>query len=119
MQMARYWTSSSAHEHIRIDFDRAGQGASPTDAMGHAARAKVLRSRFLGQNSLVDFKLEQGAVLTAFGTLSVFAKAGHAVLVAGATPRIATSFPALNDAQTRLGPMACAVGMFAPRQIID
>lgn len=52
-------------QHIRIDFDRAGQGPSPTDAMGHAARAKVLRSRFLGQNSLVDFKLEQGAVLTA------------------------------------------------------
>jgi iron(III) transport system ATP-binding protein len=52
-------------QHIRIDFDRAGQGPSPTDAMGHAARARVLRSRFLGQNSLVDFKLEQGAVLTA------------------------------------------------------
>ena len=32
---------------------------------GFAARARVLRSRFLGQNSLVDFKLEQGAVLTA------------------------------------------------------
>jgi iron(III) transport system ATP-binding protein len=52
-------------QHIRIDFDRAGQGPSPTDAMGHAARATVLRSRFLGQNSLVDFKLEHGAVLTA------------------------------------------------------
>jgi iron(III) transport system ATP-binding protein len=33
--------------------------------MGHAARATVVRARFLGQNSLVDFKLEQGAVLTA------------------------------------------------------
>ena len=52
-------------QHIRIDFDRAGQGPSPTDAMGQAARATVYRARFLGQISIIDFKLEDGTILTA------------------------------------------------------
>ena len=52
-------------QHIRIDFDRAGQGPTPTDAMGQAVRATVQRARFLGQNSLVDFLLEHGAIITA------------------------------------------------------
>jgi iron(III) transport system ATP-binding protein len=52
-------------QHIRIDFDRAGRGPSPTDAMGQAARAKVYRARFLGQISVIDFKLEDETFLTA------------------------------------------------------
>ena len=52
-------------QHIRIDFDRAGQGPTPSDAMGQAASANVHRARFLGQNSLVDFKLRDGPFLTA------------------------------------------------------
>ena len=52
-------------QHIRIDFDRAGRGPSPTDAMGQAARATVYRARFLGQISIIDFKLEDGLILTA------------------------------------------------------
>jgi iron(III) transport system ATP-binding protein len=52
-------------QHIRIDFDRAGQGPTSSDAMGQAASANVYRARFLGQNSLVDFKLKDGPFLTA------------------------------------------------------
>lgn len=63
-------------QYLRIDFDRAGQGPTPTDSMGQAARAKVQRARFLGQNSLVDFKLEQGAILTASVPSVFLPKAG-------------------------------------------
>ena len=52
-------------QHIRIDFDRSGHGPVPTDAMGQAAHGFVCRARFLGQNSLVDFELDEGAILTA------------------------------------------------------
>lgn len=52
-------------QHIRIDFDRSGQGPIPTDAMGQAAHGVVCRARFLGQNSLVDFEIDAGVILTA------------------------------------------------------
>lgn len=52
-------------QHLRIDFDRAGRGPSPTAAFGQAARGTVRRSRFLGQHSLVDFTLDDGGVVTA------------------------------------------------------
>ena len=52
-------------QHFRVGFDVAGRGPSPGDAVGDAARATVVRARFLGQDSLVDFELEQGEVLTA------------------------------------------------------
>jgi iron(III) transport system ATP-binding protein len=47
-------------QHVKIDFDRAGRGPNPTPADGTAARARVERSRFLGRESLVEFRLEQG-----------------------------------------------------------
>ncbi|MBQ58732.1 Fe3+/spermidine/putrescine ABC transporter ATP-binding protein [bacterium] len=52
-------------QHLRIDFDRAGHGPAPTDAMGQAARATVSRARFLGQISIIDFELEDNQILTA------------------------------------------------------
>ena len=52
-------------QHLRIDFDRAGHGPAPTDAMGQAARATVFRARFLGQISIIDFELEDNQILTA------------------------------------------------------
>ncbi len=52
-------------QHLRIDFDRAGKGPTETPAMGQAAHATVKRARFLGQNSLVDFLLDDGPVVTA------------------------------------------------------
>lgn len=53
-------------QHLRIDFDRAGRGPNPTPEDGTAARGTVLRSRYLGRESLVDFAMDyEGARLTA------------------------------------------------------
>lgn len=49
-------------QHLRIDFDRAGQGPAPTVENGTAARARVIRARYLGRESLVEFATEQGAI---------------------------------------------------------
>ncbi|MEO0391254.1 MAG: ABC transporter ATP-binding protein [Pseudomonadota bacterium] len=46
-------------QHVGIDFDRAGVGPAPTAARGTAARAQVQRARFMGQESLVEFVLEE------------------------------------------------------------
>ena len=63
-------------QHLRIDFDRAGKGPAPSDAMGHAAHAQVVRARFLGQNSLVDFCLDAGQTVTASVPSVFLPKAG-------------------------------------------
>ncbi len=47
-------------QHLKIDFDRAGRGPSPTPADGTAARAAVVRARFMGRESLVEFRMEEG-----------------------------------------------------------
>jgi len=53
-------------QHLRIDFDRAGQGPAPTPQAGTAARATVLRARFMGRDSLVEFRMDHdGSVLRA------------------------------------------------------
>lgn len=53
-------------QHLRIDFDRSGRGPNPTDQDGVAARGSVLRARFLGSRSLVEFKMDyQGIKLVA------------------------------------------------------
>ena len=53
-------------QHLRIDFDRAGKGPHPTPEDGTPARGTVLRSRYLGRESLVDFAMDfEGARLTA------------------------------------------------------
>ena len=49
-------------QHLRIDFDRAGRGPSPTPENGTAARASVARARYLGRESLVEFVTEDGAI---------------------------------------------------------
>ncbi|MEM6564963.1 MAG: ABC transporter ATP-binding protein, partial [Pseudomonadota bacterium] len=51
-------------QHLRIDFDRAGEGPKPTKTDGTAARAQVVRARFMGNESLVEFRLDHdGAIL--------------------------------------------------------
>jgi len=45
-------------QHVGIDFDRAGVGPAPTPVRGTAAKAHVVRARFLGQESLVEFALD-------------------------------------------------------------
>jgi iron(III) transport system ATP-binding protein len=53
-------------QHLKIDFDRAGRGPNPTAQDGTPARGIVTRARFLGQESLVEFRMEHdGSTLTA------------------------------------------------------
>lgn len=53
-------------QHIRIDFDRSGKGPNPTPEDGAPARGTVLRSRFMGRESLVEFQMDHdGSVLKA------------------------------------------------------
>ncbi|MGR3291525.1 MAG: ABC transporter ATP-binding protein, partial [Paracoccaceae bacterium] len=53
-------------QHLRMDFDRAGTGPNPTPQDGTAARGIVQRSRFMGRESLVEFKMDyDGSVLKA------------------------------------------------------
>ena len=52
-------------QHLRIDFDRAGQGPRPTASDGVAARATVERARFMGRESLVEFVCDDGSRLKA------------------------------------------------------
>ena len=53
-------------QHIKIEFDRAGRGPSPTPAEGTAARGVVERARFMGASSLVEFRMDfDGSILKA------------------------------------------------------
>nr|WP_240931639.1 ABC transporter ATP-binding protein [Sedimentitalea sp. CY04] len=53
-------------QHLKIDFDRAGTGPLPTPSDGVAARGTVQRARFLGHESLVEFKMDHdGSILKA------------------------------------------------------
>ena len=53
-------------QHVRIDFDRQGKGPNPTASQGVAALGFVERSRFLGSESLVEFKMDyDGTILKA------------------------------------------------------
>lgn len=53
-------------QHVRIDFDRNGQGPKPTATDGTAARGVVQRARFMGNESLVEFAMDyDGSVLRA------------------------------------------------------
>ena len=53
-------------QHLKIDFDRAGRGPNPTPQDGTPARGTVARARYLGRESLVDFRMDfDGSLLTA------------------------------------------------------
>ncbi len=45
-------------QHIKLDFDRNGKGPSPTISDGTAARGVVQRARFMGSESLVEFRMD-------------------------------------------------------------
>ncbi len=47
-------------QHLKIDFDRAGRGPNPTPESGTPARASVTRARFMGRESLVEFRMDAG-----------------------------------------------------------
>jgi len=53
-------------QHLRIDFDRGGRGPRPTPEDGVPARGLVERARFMGRESLVEFRMDfDGSVLRA------------------------------------------------------
>nr|WP_240482102.1 ABC transporter ATP-binding protein [Ruegeria marisrubri] len=53
-------------QHLRLDFDRGGKGPVPTPSEGVAARGVVERARFLGNESLVEFRMDyDGSILKA------------------------------------------------------
>lgn len=53
-------------QHVHLDFDRAGTPPSPSKEHGTAAHGVVERARFIGTQSLVEFRLEfDGAKVTA------------------------------------------------------
>lgn len=53
-------------QHLKIDFDRQGQGPNPTPQDGTPARAVVERARFMGRESLVEFRMDfDGSMLKA------------------------------------------------------
>ena len=53
-------------QHVRIDFDRKSEPPRPTEQDGVPARARVLRARFIGRESLVEFKMDHdGSEVTA------------------------------------------------------
>ncbi|OOY19663.1 Fe3+/spermidine/putrescine ABC transporter ATP-binding protein [Thioclava sp. DLFJ5-1] len=53
-------------QHLKIDFDRAGRGPAPTPQDGTPARGVVERARFLGRESLVEFRMDfDGTILRA------------------------------------------------------
>lgn len=53
-------------QHLRIDFDRDGRGPNATPQDGVPARAVVERARFMGRESLVEFRMDyDGTMLKA------------------------------------------------------
>ena len=50
-------------QHVRIDFDRKGQGPLPTASQGVAARGIVKRARFVGNESLIEFEMDFGSTI--------------------------------------------------------
>ncbi|WP_116131855.1 ABC transporter ATP-binding protein [Tropicimonas sp. IMCC34043] len=53
-------------QHLRIDFDRQGRGPLATPSDGVAARGIVERARFMGRESLIEFRMEHdGTILKA------------------------------------------------------
>ncbi|SFP20014.1 ABC transporter ATP-binding protein [Tranquillimonas alkanivorans] len=59
-------------QHVRIDFDRNGRGPNPTSVDGTPARAVVERSRFIGKESLVEFRLDYDGTAMSATVPSVF-----------------------------------------------
>ncbi len=70
----------SRPQHIKIDFDRAGRGPNPTVRDGVAARASVVRARFMGRESLVEFRMDADGSILKATVPSVFLPAAGTVM---------------------------------------
>ena len=58
--------------HVKIDFDRGGRGPNPTPQDGVPARGVVERARFMGAESLVEFRMDFDASVLRATVPSVF-----------------------------------------------
>lgn len=64
-------------QHLRIDFDRNGRGPNPTPQDGTPARGVVERARFMGRETLVEFRMDfDGSILRATVPSVFLPKAG-------------------------------------------
>ena len=59
-------------QHLRIDFDRNGKGPLPTPEDGTPARGVVERSRYMGHESLVEFRMDHDGSMLRASVPSVF-----------------------------------------------
>lgn len=59
-------------QHVKIDFDRQGRGPNPTPQDGAAARGVVERARFIGPESLVEFRMDHDLSVLKATVPSVF-----------------------------------------------
>jgi len=59
-------------QHLRIDFDRQGKGPNPTPTDGTPARGVVVRARYMGHESLVEFRMDHDATMLKASVPSVF-----------------------------------------------
>ena len=59
-------------QHVGIDFDRHGRGPNPTPLAGAPARAVVERARFMGSESLVEFRMDHDQSLIRATVPNVF-----------------------------------------------
>ncbi len=59
-------------QHLRIDFDRQGRGPNPTPEDGVPARGTVVRARFTGNESLVEFQMDHDGSFLKASVPSVF-----------------------------------------------
>jgi iron(III) transport system ATP-binding protein len=59
-------------QHLKIDFDRNGSGPLPTARDGTPARGIVQRARFMGNESLVEFRMDHDGSLIRATVPNVF-----------------------------------------------
>jgi iron(III) transport system ATP-binding protein len=59
-------------QHVKIDFDRNGKGPAPTIENGTAVRGVVERARFMGSESLVEFRMDYDGSLMKATVPNVF-----------------------------------------------
>lgn len=59
-------------QHLRIDFDRHGKGPNPTPEDGIPARGVVERARYMGHESLVEFRMDHDGSILKASVPSVF-----------------------------------------------
>lgn len=59
-------------QHLKIDFDRAGRGPNPTPEDGTPAKGTVVRARFMGRESLVEFRMDYGGEILRASVPAVF-----------------------------------------------